>query len=163
MSRSKRYTRNLGRSRRETVPRGPGSGTRFVRFAHGTDNCGVFSYVSDARRSFGGDRSFGSPQRRLQRARDLEEMEALLAWFGEHLESPARLVPVVYDSDDTGEGSRGVCWFRAGAVEHVVRARRLALLLRRAGVDIVEWRRDEFPGQICWEDAAQVVFAPIWS
>lgn len=59
--------------------------------------------------------------------------------------------------------ARGVCWFRADAVKHVDRARRLTLLVRRAGIDIREQWRDEPRGQVCSEDDVQVVFAPIWA
>ena len=48
------------------------------------------------------------------------------------------------------------CWFRAEAVAHIEKARRLAALLVAAGIPIVERRTRRVPGKIRWEDPQQV-------
>jgi hypothetical protein len=143
MSRRKRYTRNLGRSPAERVPT-RGRGSRYVRFAHAADPYGVFSYAKDARPSLA--------------ALDCDELDHLLQWFADHLDEPESMVPVRAASDD----DRAVCWFRASARRHVTHARRLSILVRRAGIPIVERRSDDVPGLICSEDAHQLAVASFW-
>jgi hypothetical protein len=149
VSRRKKYTRNLGRVRVERVPT-RGTGSRYVRFAHVDEPYGVFSYLKDAK-----------PM--LSEA-DRAELEELRAWFGAHLDEPDCFVPV---RPHRGKASRvgeptAVCWFRASATEHVNRARRMSVLVRRAGIPIVEFRRDRVPGQVCSEDGEQLAVASFW-
>jgi hypothetical protein len=136
----------MGRTRSEAVPR-RGKGAAFVRFAHESEPYGVFSYLDDAKP-------------RLNEP-DREEVGALVAWFSEHLDEPATMVPARAEGRGVSEPS-AVCWFRTSARDHVRRARRLALLVRRARIPIIEWRREVVPGEICSEDAHQIATAAFW-
>jgi hypothetical protein len=149
MSRRQRFTRNLGRTPRESVPT-RGAGSRYVRFCHADEPYGVFSYLTDARRLLSDD--------------ERVELDALVRWFSDHLEEPACLVPArVSRRASRGEAEpSAVCWFRADAGEHVVRARRLSVLVRRARISIIEKWSDRVPGQICSEDADQLAVASFW-
>jgi hypothetical protein len=149
VSRRKKYTRNLGRARVERVPT-RGTGARYVRFAHANEPFGVFSYLREA------SPALSDPDR--------AELKVLRDWFATHLEAPDCFVPVrprrgrpSYVGEPTA-----VCWFRAIATEHVNRARRMSVLVRRAGIRIVEFRRDRVPGQVCSEDGEQLAVASIW-
>ena len=151
MSRRRRYTRNLGRTTHDRVPK-RGAGHRYVRFAHRTDPYGLFSYLNDARP-------------RLSEP-DRAELEAIVGWFNENLDEPDCMVPVRVAArgrraENDAEPS-AVCWFKATARAHVARARRMAILVRRTGIPIVELRRDLVPGQICSGDAAQIAAASFW-
>jgi hypothetical protein len=150
VSRRKRYTRNLGRVPAEAIPK-RGNGATYVRFAHDVEPYGVFSYVSDARR-------------RLSE-RDRGELDDLLAWFRAHLDEPTRLVPVLRQrrTGSSDPEPSALCWFRASAREHLERARRLTVLVRRAGLPIVERWSEDVPGQVCSEDVEQVAVASFWS
>jgi hypothetical protein len=77
----------------------------------------------------------------LPGARD--EVDRLCVWFSEHLDAP-----------DVSHIER--FWFKAEAAAYVERARRLAELLRAAGVPIVERRTTRVPGKVRAEDAQQV-------
>lgn len=101
---------------------------------------------------------FASAYARYPRdARDwrVRELQAEIAWFGEHLAVPGRLrIPA------GRHGPRwGVCWFRDDAAEHVSRARYVAWLLTDLGVPIEEWRSPR-PGTRVWEDRHQIVALP---
>jgi hypothetical protein len=140
----------MGRAAAEVVPR-RGKGTRYVRFSHATEDYGVFSYADEARR-------------RLSDA-ERDELDAIIAWFSDHLEEPMCFVPV-RPAPRRGPAREpepsAVCWFHASAVEHVARARRIAVLVRRARIHIVERRSDRVPGQICSEDGVQMTTASFW-
>lgn len=129
MSRRKRYTRNLGR----TVPSPlPQRTTRaWIRFEHAHEPFGVFSYTREAKDFLEGD------------AR--RELDALLDWFGDHLDAPE----LAHDAMDR-------FWFRAEAEASLVRARRLMALLNDVGIPIVERSTTRVPGKITWEDPDQV-------
>jgi hypothetical protein len=47
-------------------------------------------------------------------------------------------------------------WFRAEAMEYIGRARRMADLVSRAGLPIVERRTREVSGYVRWQDAHQL-------
>jgi len=149
VSRRKKYTRNLGRARTERVPT-RGAGSKYIRFAHRDEPYGVFSYLRDAKP-------------RLSDS-DREELKAHREWFQGHLEEPDCFVP---PRPRRGKAERhgeptAVCWFRSTAREHVDRARRMSVLVRRAGIPIVEFRRDRVPGQVCSEDGEQLAVASFW-
>jgi hypothetical protein len=149
MSRRKRFTRNLGRALNNGVPK-RGTGTHFVRFAHLREPYGVFSYVDEARGWL--------------REEKREELDEIVGWFRAHLDEPACLVPARRRRKTEDEGNaEAICWFRAEAREHVRRARRLAALVRRAGVPIVERWCDVVPGEICSEDKDQLAVASFWT
>jgi len=103
--------------------------TEWVRFEHRDEPYGVFSYLSDARAALAPAQA--------------EELNALLAWFVEHLDAP-----------DDADLER--FWFLGEAVEHIERARRLADLVRAAGIPIVERRTKRIPGKVKWQDPHQV-------
>ncbi len=127
MSRRKRYTRNLWRAVRAPLP--VRTTTEWIRFEHEREPYGVFSYLSDAREGLPADA--------------IVELDALRDWFADNLDAPE-------DADLER------FWFRAEATEHVERARRLADLLRAAGLPIVERRTSRIPGKVRWQDPHQV-------
>jgi hypothetical protein len=143
--RRQRYTRNLGRRDVEPLPPRRAD-ARYIRFEHPTERFGVFSYVSQAQETLDEE----------SRA----ELEALMSWFNEHLEAPSRMVPF----RDVGPRAHrhrwaettAICWFRAEATEHLVRARRVAALVRGAGIPMVERAVERIPGKVCSEDDAQI-------
>ena len=126
MSRSKRFTRNLGR--KLPAPKPVRTTIEWVRFEHAHEPYGVFSYLRDAESSLpeGGR----------------EQLDSLRDWFYEHLGAP-----------DAATLER--FWFRAEAVEHIERARTLANLVNSAGIPIVERRTKRVPGKVKWEDTHQ--------
>jgi hypothetical protein len=143
--RSKRFTRNLGRLQVEPLPvRRPDA--RYIRFEHPSERFGVFSYVSDARKEVGRE--------------DRAELKVLMDWFNEHLDAPYRMVPF----RPVGRRAHrfrwtettAICWFREEAFEHLLRARRLAAIVRSAGIPIVERSVTRIPGKLCSEDAVQI-------
>jgi hypothetical protein len=127
MSRRKRYTRNLGRTLGAPLP--VRTTDEWVRFEHEREPYGVFSYLRDARKGLG--------------AGLRAEVNALNDWFEEHLHAP-------------DEATLERFWFKAEAREYVERARRLAELVRRTGIPIVERRARRVPGKVRWEDEHQV-------
>ncbi len=128
MSRRKRYTRNLGRTLPEPLP----STLEWVRFEHESEPYGVFWYLPEARRQLS--------------ARQAAEINRLARWFGRHLDTPPSHLEL--------DGER--FWFRAEAAEYVGRGRRLAELVTRAGIPIVERSARRIPGRVRWEDAQQL-------
>jgi len=72
-----------------------------------------------------------------------DEVDDLNEWFCDRLRAP-----------DMAQVER--CWFKAEAYEHIVRARRLAGLVRLAGIPIVERRTRRIPGKVRYEDDHQV-------
>lgn len=127
MSRRKRYTRNLGRKPRSPLP--ARTTAEWVRFEHEREPFGVFSYLPEAEGALSG----------VARA----EMQTLRSWFREQLGAP-------------DEATMERFWFRAEAAEHIEKARRLAELVREAGIPIVEHRTQRVPGKVKWEDGHQV-------
>lgn len=128
VSRSKRYTRNLGRRLREPLPRSE----EWVRFEHELFGFGVFSYLSDAR-------ARGS-------SRLAARIDRLRAWFNLWLDAPSDDVKIDHEK----------FWFRAEATEHIDRARRLADLVSRAGFPIRELRVIPRAKLVRWQDAHQL-------
>jgi len=127
-----------------------GAGSRCIRFAHRDEPYGVFSYLRDAKP-------------RLSDS-DREELKALREWFQAHLEEPDCFVPMrVRRGKAAREGeATAVCWVPSTAKEHVNRARRMSVLVRRAGIPIVELRRERVPGQVCSEDGEPLAVASFW-
>lgn len=127
VSRRKRYTRNLGRTLESPTP--VRVTVEWVRFEHEDEPFGVFSYLRTAEEVLS------------EQARD--EIERLRSWFCDRLDAP-----------DMSAIER--CWFKAEASEHILRARRLAELVREAGVPVVERRTRRVPGKVRYEDDHQV-------
>lgn len=145
MARRLRYTRNLGRPDVAPLPaRRPDA--RYIRLAHPKERFGVFTYVDDARKELD--------------AEGVAELDALMEWFSDHLDEPSRMVPFRpvgrrahrYRWAETTAS----CWFREEATEHVLRARRVAAIVRSAGIPIVERSVKRIPGKVCSEDAFQI-------
>jgi hypothetical protein len=143
--RGKRYTRNLGRPEVEPLPqRRPDA--KYIRFEHRSERFGVFSYLSDARKEIDAEAK--------------AELRGLMDWFNEHLDEPSRMVPFRpvgrrahrYRWAET----TAVCWFREEAREHVTKARRVAAIVRSAGIPIIERCVTRIPGKLCSEDAFQI-------
>jgi len=124
----RRYTRNLGRVLPSPLP----ATVEWVRFEHRDEPFGVFSYLDDA----------GPKLPAEARA----ELAALRGWFAKHLDAPPGSYAI--------EKER--FWFRAEAGEFVGRARRLADLVARAGIPMVERRTRELPGRVRWADPNQL-------
>jgi hypothetical protein len=87
------------------------------------------------------------------------ELKTLMAWFNVHVEAPSRMIPF----RPVGRAHRykwtettAICWFRVEAQEHVTRARRLAAIVRSAGIPIVERAITRIPGKLCSEDDFQI-------
>jgi hypothetical protein len=88
----------------------------YIRWEHPTDRFGVCTYVDDVCKEVGKEAN--------------AELSALMDWFNENLESPARMVPF-RRVERRAKGYRwvettAICWFREEASEHVRRARLLA-------------------------------------
>lgn len=126
MSRSKRFTRNLGR--KLASPKPVRTTIEWVRFEHAYKPYGLFWYVDDA-------------LPKLSKARR-EKAEALDRWFVDNLGSPDGFTMERF-------------WFRAEAVEHIEKARALAKLVSSTGIQIVERRIKRVPGKVKWEDTHQ--------
>jgi hypothetical protein len=126
MSRSKRFTRNLGRTL--PTPKAVRTTVEWVRFEHERTPYGVFSYVSSA-------------LPKLSTAKR-ERAETIMKWFNDHLGSPSRATLERF-------------WFRAEALEHIEKARALSKLVSSTGIQIVERRIKRVPGKVKWEDTHQ--------
>jgi len=127
MSRRKRYTRNLGRTLKSPLP--VRTTEEWVRFEHEREPYGVFSYLSEAKKGLGSG----------LRA----EVDSIREWFDDNLDAP-----------DIATLER--FWFKAEAREYIERAQRLAELVRRTGIPIVERRARRVPGKVRWQDDHQV-------
>jgi hypothetical protein len=61
---------------------------------------------------------------------DHQEILEVLRWFEENLDAPNRFTR----SRRASELSRGICWFRLSAHEHIMKARALARVIDRHGI-----------------------------
>lgn len=127
MSRRKRFTRNLGRQLKSPLP--IRTTLEWVRFEHEREPYGVFSYLKEAHAHLP--------------AVEQTELQSLRDWFNEHLDAPEILTIERF-------------WFCAEAEEYIVRVRRLAMILAKAGIPIVERRTRRVPGKVRWQDHNQV-------
>ena len=89
---------------------------------------------------------------------EFEEIRQLLAWFGEHLETPTRF------NRTSSKGwyrrsARGISWLRTTAVEHVTKMRALVAILESHGHHVTVIKAAN-PGYIVYEDEHQVVAEP---
>ena len=105
--------------------------------------CGAFQAAYRLRRSG------------LLSAYDEQRLSEALTWFDEHLPKPVRLA----HSRRPNATDTAICWFRAGAREHLSRMRELQSILDIYAVrlEMVVTRR---PGYIVYEDAFQVAAYP---
>lgn len=82
---------------------------------------------------------------------DAEELNQLRAWFSDNLEKPT--------SFGRGNLSRGICWFRTDAGEHISRMWEMVRILERNGIFVKKIRTDR-PGYVVYEDELQIVAEP---
>jgi hypothetical protein len=129
MSRRLRFTRNLGRKLPAPLP--VRATAEWVRFEHEHEPYGVFCYISEA------EELLSAPER--------NELLSLRAWFNEHLAAPRGL-----------DLRQERFWFCGEASDNLEKARRLALLIRYAGIPMVERRTRRVPGKVKWHDVNQV-------
>ena len=90
--------------------------------------------------------------------KDLQELTALLEWFGSNLKTPRRF------NKTTSKGyyrkaTKGVSWFKSTADEHVAKLWALTRILAKNGhqPELIKTRK---PGYIVYEDEIQVVAEP---
>jgi hypothetical protein len=86
---------------------------------------------------------------------DEQRLAALIDWFNEHLEKPAR----VARSRRPNGHHAAISWFKSTAVEHIARARELAALLEEYGVPTLMLTTDR-PGYVVYEDEFQIAAEP---
>ena len=103
----------------------------WLRFEHERQPYGVFSYIAEAKPTL-------PEEQRL-------EIDSLMVWINEYLDAP---------EDVSLDRER--FWFREEAHEMIAKVRRVAALVRAAGVPIVERRTARIPGKVRWEDKDQV-------
>jgi hypothetical protein len=85
-------------------------------------------------------------------------IQAHLRWFSNNLSTPPRFNRTKSKGHYRRE-TAGLSWFKSGAIEHVDRARMLALLLAEAGYE-VRLLKTSRPGFIVYEDDHQIVAEP---
>jgi hypothetical protein len=82
---------------------------------------------------------------------DADELNELRAWFSDNLEKPT--------SFGRGNLSRGICWFRTDAGEHISRMWEMVRILERNGIFVKKIRTNR-PGYVVYEDEWQIVAEP---
>jgi hypothetical protein len=82
---------------------------------------------------------------------DAIELDELGAWFNQNLEKPT--------SFGRGSASRGICWFRTDANEHISRMWEMVRILERNGIFVKKITTDR-PGYVVYKDEAQIVAEP---
>ncbi len=81
-------------------------------------------------------------------------LKQLFKWFDENLE-----VPFDYRLRPRNKAERSLCWFRATAREHMVRACEMVVILEDRDVYITHVKRREV-GHILYQDSVQVLAYP---
>lgn len=82
---------------------------------------------------------------------DADELNRMQVWFSEHLDKPT--------SFGRGRISRGICWFRTDANEHISRMWEMVRIIERNGIFVRKITTDK-PGYLTYEDEWQVVAEP---
>jgi len=90
-------------------------------------------------------------ERQITSGSDADELGELRTWFGENLEKPT--------SFGRDRLSRGVCWFKTDATEHISRIWQMVQILERNGIYVKKLRTDK-PGYVVYEDEWQLVAEP---
>jgi len=87
-----------------------------------------------------------------------DELDALLRWFDERLDVPARFNRTKSKGYER-RATKGISWFKSTARLHVSKMQRMAVILRGQGhfVTMIKIRN---PGYIVYEDDHQVVAEP---
>ena len=97
---------------------------------------------------------------RLRRSGALAEYEEArladaLRWFDAHLDKPDRFAR----SRRPHREANALCWFKAGAAEHLARIREVQHILDSHGI-AVEMITSRRPGYLVYEDDVQVAACP---
>ena len=82
---------------------------------------------------------------------DADALNVLRAWFSENLEKPT--------SFGRDKLRLGICWFKAGSVDHISRIWEMVHILERNGIHVKKLRTDN-PGYVIYEDEWQLVAEP---
>ena len=86
---------------------------------------------------------------------DHQDLLEVLRWFGENLDTPEQFTT----SGRASRLSRGICWFRPSAHDHIRKARELARVIDRHGI-WVNMSKTRHPGYVVFEDEYQIVAEP---
>ncbi len=86
---------------------------------------------------------------------DGEALEGVLPWFGQNLETPARLSL----TRRPRRQPQAICWFRDGAVQHIGHMRRHGQVLADYGL-LTEEIRTNRSGYVVYQDRHQVAAYP---
>lgn len=86
---------------------------------------------------------------------DFERLEAIRAWFNEHLERPTRMAV----SSRPHAKTQAISWFRDTATQHIAQMREFQTVLERHGL-VVEMIKAKRLGYILYEDEFQVCAYP---
>ena len=86
---------------------------------------------------------------------ECECLRELLRWFDIYLPEPDRFSR----STRYYQKSRGICWFRSSATEHIRKAWEMAAILERNDM-LIRMVKSERVGYVVYEDAYQVVAEP---
>ena len=84
-----------------------------------------------------------------------ERLAGLLSWFSSHLETPTRFSR----KPRRPSPSRGVCWFKPTAKEHIARIFEMRSILEENGV-LTRMLKAPKVGYVVYEDEHQVVAEP---
>ena len=84
----------------------------------------------------------------------LTQLDTEYAWFNDNLPFPKKTQRTTKKTH-----KEGICWFRGCAIDFVRHAHDLANLLRLADLSVVMLKTNN-PGQILYEDFAQIVACP---
>lgn len=91
-------------------------------------------------------------------AHERQELDDLLDWFADNLEAPVRF----NRTKSRGyyrRATKGVCWFKPSARQHLARMHRMAAILRNQGYHVTMTKTRK-PGYLIYEDEHQVVAEP---
>jgi hypothetical protein len=86
---------------------------------------------------------------------DFERLEAIRAWFNEHLERPTRMAI----SARPHAKAQAISWFRDSATQHIAQMREFQAVLERHGL-AVEMIKAKRLGYVLYEDEFQVCAYP---
>ena len=84
-----------------------------------------------------------------------DRLAAALSWFNKNLDKPARLSW----SSRPNRKAQAICWFKAGAAEHLARIREIQHILAQNGI-VVEMITTRRPGYVVYEDDYQLAAYP---
>ena len=88
----------------------------------------------------------------LLQAYEVEQAEAINAWFNENLKEPVRL----RRSSKYHTQNKAISWFKDTAISHISKMRELVAILEAHDI-AVEMLQTERPGYVVYEDTYQIV------